>query len=246
MGSPIDAQAARLPWSGGKWVRPHPSRRRRAVDTDAAELSPAQGRLPRHLGSRRWRGAAALRRGPFRPRHPRPDAASPRRGGSLPAAALSQPGPDHHADRERQRDRQGGRSRGRRRRLHHQALLDARVPQPGQSGTAPLPDGRRGRRRGVDRVRRTDDRLRSPDGDAGRGGGTRHLRRVRDPRRPGALARSRPHPRDPARARLGDSEYRDPRTVDVHIRHLREKLERDPKQPDFLFTVRGVGYRFKE
>jgi DNA-binding response OmpR family regulator len=44
----------------------------------------------------------------------------------------------------------------------------------------------------------------------------------------------------------GDSEYRDPRTVDVHIRHLREKLEADPKEPEFLFTVRGVGYRFKE
>jgi DNA-binding response OmpR family regulator len=44
----------------------------------------------------------------------------------------------------------------------------------------------------------------------------------------------------------GDSEYRDPRTVDVHIRHLREKLEADPKEPEFLFTVRGVGYRFVE
>jgi len=44
----------------------------------------------------------------------------------------------------------------------------------------------------------------------------------------------------------GDSEYRDPRTVDVHIRHLREKLERDPKEPEYLFTVRGVGYRFRE
>lgn len=44
----------------------------------------------------------------------------------------------------------------------------------------------------------------------------------------------------------GDSEYRDPRTVDVHIRHLREKLESEPKEPEFLFTVRGVGYRFKE
>jgi len=44
----------------------------------------------------------------------------------------------------------------------------------------------------------------------------------------------------------GDSEYRDPRTVDVHIRHLREKLEKNPKEPEFLFTVRGVGYRFKE
>ena len=44
----------------------------------------------------------------------------------------------------------------------------------------------------------------------------------------------------------GDSEYRDPRTVDVHIRHLREKLEQNPKEPEFLFTVRGVGYRFQE
>jgi DNA-binding response OmpR family regulator len=44
----------------------------------------------------------------------------------------------------------------------------------------------------------------------------------------------------------GDSDYRDPRTVDVHIRHLREKLERDAKSPEYLFTVRGVGYRFRE
>jgi DNA-binding response OmpR family regulator len=44
----------------------------------------------------------------------------------------------------------------------------------------------------------------------------------------------------------GDSDYRDPRTVDVHIRHLREKLEADPKEPAYLFTVRGVGYRFRE
>jgi DNA-binding response OmpR family regulator len=44
----------------------------------------------------------------------------------------------------------------------------------------------------------------------------------------------------------GDSTYRDPRTVDVHIRHLREKLEADPKDPAYLFTVRGVGYRFRD
>jgi len=44
----------------------------------------------------------------------------------------------------------------------------------------------------------------------------------------------------------GDSTYRDPRTVDVHIRHLREKLETDPKSPEYLFTVRGVGYRFRD
>ena len=44
----------------------------------------------------------------------------------------------------------------------------------------------------------------------------------------------------------GDSGYRDPRTIDVHIRHLREKLEPDPKHPEYLFTVRGVGYRFRD
>jgi len=44
----------------------------------------------------------------------------------------------------------------------------------------------------------------------------------------------------------GDSAYRDPRTIDVHIRHLREKLEHDPRRPEYLFTVRGVGYRFRD
>jgi DNA-binding response OmpR family regulator len=44
----------------------------------------------------------------------------------------------------------------------------------------------------------------------------------------------------------GDSAYRDPRTIDVHIRHLREKVERDPKEPEYIFTVRGVGYRFRD
>ena len=44
----------------------------------------------------------------------------------------------------------------------------------------------------------------------------------------------------------GDSAYRDPRTIDVHIRHLREKLEVDAKEPEYIFTVRGVGYRFRD
>ena len=44
----------------------------------------------------------------------------------------------------------------------------------------------------------------------------------------------------------GSSSYRDPRTIDVHIRHLREKLELDPGEPEYIFTVRGVGYRFRE
>jgi DNA-binding response OmpR family regulator len=37
----------------------------------------------------------------------------------------------------------------------------------------------------------------------------------------------------------------DERTVDVHMRHLREKLEDDPTNPRYLVTVRGVGYKFE-
>ena len=44
----------------------------------------------------------------------------------------------------------------------------------------------------------------------------------------------------------GDADYREPRTIDVHIRHLREKLEPDPAEPEYILTVRGVGYRFRE
>jgi DNA-binding response OmpR family regulator len=44
----------------------------------------------------------------------------------------------------------------------------------------------------------------------------------------------------------GDAAYRDPRTIDVHIRHLREKIESDPKEPELIFTVRGVGYHFRD
>jgi DNA-binding response OmpR family regulator len=45
------------------------------------------------------------------------------------------------------------------------------------------------------------------------------------------------------RAIWGDSAYRDPRAIDVHIRHLREKLEPEPEKPQYILTVRGAGYR---
>jgi DNA-binding response OmpR family regulator len=64
-----------------------------------------------------------------------------------------------------------------------------------------------------------------------------------------ALARSpgRVFTRDMLLARIwGDSAYRDERTIDVHVRHLREKIELDAKDPEFVFTVRGVGYRFRD
>jgi DNA-binding response OmpR family regulator len=44
----------------------------------------------------------------------------------------------------------------------------------------------------------------------------------------------------------GSADFRDPRTIDVHVRHLREKLERDSRNPEFILTVRSVGYRFRD
>ena len=143
------------------------------------------------------------------------------------------------------------RPRARRRRLHHQALLDARVPQPGQGGAAArgdepraddeAPATRRSRchelridfaKRSVAAARRATSRLTFVEFEI-----------------LGALARTpgRVFTRDMLLTRIwGDSAYRDPRTIDVHIRHLREKLERDAKEPEYLFTVRGVGYRFRD
>ena len=36
-----------------------------------------------------------------------------------------------------------------------------------------------------------------------------------------------------------------PRTIDSHIKNLRHKIERDPKNPEFILTVHGVGYKFQ-
>lgn len=42
----------------------------------------------------------------------------------------------------------------------------------------------------------------------------------------------------------GGSDYIDPGTVTVHIRRLREKVEKDASNPDHIITVWGIGYRF--
>ncbi len=44
-------------------------------------------------------------------------------------------------------------------------------------------------------------------------------------------------------AAWGVGHYSEERTIDVHVRHLREKLETDPSKPEIILTVRGVGYR---
>ena len=43
----------------------------------------------------------------------------------------------------------------------------------------------------------------------------------------------------------GAESYVDERTVDVHIRWLREKIEVVPPKPQYLLTVRGIGYKFR-
>ncbi|MCX7950802.1 MAG: response regulator transcription factor [Clostridiales bacterium] len=40
--------------------------------------------------------------------------------------------------------------------------------------------------------------------------------------------------------------YGETRTVDVHVRHLRQKIEEDDKNPKYIETVRGIGYKFKD
>lgn len=40
--------------------------------------------------------------------------------------------------------------------------------------------------------------------------------------------------------------FGDTRTVDVHIRYLRQKIEDEPDHPQYILTVRGVGYCFAE
>jgi DNA-binding response OmpR family regulator len=44
----------------------------------------------------------------------------------------------------------------------------------------------------------------------------------------------------------GTADFRDPRTIDVHVRHLREKIEADSHRPETILTVRSVGYRFRD
>ncbi|HET9088165.1 MAG TPA: response regulator transcription factor [Acidobacteriaceae bacterium] len=43
----------------------------------------------------------------------------------------------------------------------------------------------------------------------------------------------------------GDARFVTPRSVDVYVRRIREKIESDPEDPQYLKTVRGAGYRFE-
>ena len=155
-------------------------------------------------------------------------------------------GADHHAHRPRRRVRHGARARARRRRLHHEAVLDPRVSEPGPGA----PQARRRaapRRAGGGAARRGDVSL---DPTGGLRGGRQGvdltyvefelLRTL--VAQPGRVFSRRAL----LQAIWGDSAYREPRTIDVHVRHLREKIEQDPSEPELILTVRGAGYRLRE
>ncbi len=65
-----------------------------------------------------------------------------------------------------------------------------------------------------------------------------------------ALLASHPgrvYSRDQIMAHLWDGDfYGEPRAADVHVQHVRQKIEPDPKNPRYLQTVRGMGYRFAD
>ena len=142
------------------------------------------------------------------------------------------------------------RPRARRRRLHHEAVLDPRVPEPG-AGAAPA--GARCRATTA-RGRRADRAstgcaidLARADGRARRAAASQLTYVEFELLRTLAAQPGRVYTRQALLESLwGGSDYREPRTIDVHVRHLREKLERDPREPEFILTVRGVGYRFRD
>ena len=159
------------------------------------------------------------------------------------APALERAG--DHAHRQGQRDRQGGRPRDRRGRLRHQAVLLTRAACPDQGRAAP---------------RSPSPRSSLPSTlEAGpvRMDVERHVVTVNGA--PASLPLKefelleillRNTGRVLTRMQLIDrvwgSDYvGDTKTLDVHVKRLRAKVEPDPASPRHIVTVRGLGYKFE-
>ena len=62
-----------------------------------------------------------------------------------------------------------------------------------------------------------------------------------------AASPGRVYSREQIMQHIWDGEfYGEPRTADVHIQHIRKKIEADPKNPIYIKTVRGMGFKFAE
>ena len=196
---------------------------------------------------RRAGGPRPLRGAEVRPRRARHHAAEARRDRGLPPPPHPQPGADHHAHREGGRDRQGRRPRDGRGRLHHQALLGPRVPQPRQGRAAAGEHAARALGRRADPRRGPGDRLRAQDHDRPRRAGPADLRRVRDPRRAGEQPRAASSAARACWSRSGATRPTATRAPSTSTYATCARSSRPTrKSPEYLFTVRGVGYRFRD
>ena len=154
-------------------------------------------------------------------------------------------GPRHHADRQGQRDRQGRRPRDRRRRLRHQALLAPRAAGPHQGGAAPA-----GRARGA-ASRRPSRPARcgwTSSGTPSASSGDAISLPLKEFELLEMLLRNagRVLTRMQLIDRVWGSDYvGDTKTLDVHVKRLRAKIEPDPANPRHIVTVRGLGYKFE-
>ena len=200
---------------------------------DALAVALATRGVPRRDRGRRPGGDRALRRVAPGARAARRDAAQDLRHRRVPRAPLALAGADHHGDGPQRRDRRGRRARGRRRRLRDQA-----VP-------APRAD-RAGARRAAARSAATDAGVAQPAevleiGDV-RLDAARHEVFVRG--EPVALPlkefellelllanAGRVLTRDVLIDRIwGPNYFGDTKTLDVHVKRLRSKIEDDPAQ----------------
>ena len=161
--------------------------------------------------------------------------------------------PDHHGHGQGCRDRHRRRPRGRRRRLRHQALPPPRAGGP-HARRAPPRSGRDRRER---HGRRSRSAARAPGSRTGSRSTSTNAASSSAATRCTCAARSssccgcswrtpgRVLTRDVLIDRVWGTDYiGDTKTLDVHIKRLRSRIEADPSAPVLITTVRGVGYRF--
>ena len=149
----------------------------------------------------------------------------------VPCAAPALERAGHHADRQGQRDRQGGRARDRRRRLRHQALLLARAAGPDQGGAAPAAPSPRSCSRRRSRPARCGW---TSSATWSRCSGEPVSFPLKEFELLEMLLRNtgRVLTRMQLIDRVWGSDYvGDTKTLDVHVKRLRAKIEPDPGQP---------------
>ncbi len=224
----------------------HPRRRRRTEDRQLARDYLEHAGFAVLTRRRRTVGADARPPAAARSRRPRPRPARARRPRRHARAAPRLDDPDRDADRPRRRARQAPRARARRRRLPDQAVQPARARRPGPGRP---PRAERTRRRG-----RRDDPRPATSSSTCRGCGPRSPAgrradpdRVPAPRDAGARSPGRIFTRSQLLDALHGVAFESyERAIDSHIKNLRRKLEPDPRQPRYVLTVYGVGYRFAD